>query len=349
MKPITRRTFLWQGGAVVGGLAAAPLLGALPVSGQTDTMVVTKLNNAHWGLFTSEVVSGRVVRTMPFVKDPHPNAMVTVMPDLLYGSARVKYPMIRQGFYKNRSASDTTGRGSEPFVRVSWDEALDIVAGEMKRVKTQYGNRAIYAGSYGWQSPGKFHGAVGAIQRMFNQYGGFVYYVNSYSAPTLPVISPHVVGDAAPRGSAWPSLLKNSTLVVTFGYDPLVNAKVLSGDGGHLIMNYVTQLRDSKIPVVSVNPLVTDTDQFLKAEHIVIRPNTDTAMMLGMAYVLYTEKLHDQAFLDKYTVGFAQFADYLTGKTDGQPKTPEWAASITEVSADTMRTLARRMAKSRTV
>ena len=65
-------------------------------------------------------------------------------------------------------------------------------------------------------------------------YGGFVYYVNSYSAPTLPVISPHVVGDAAPRGSAWPSLIKNSTLVVMFGYDPLVNAKVLSGDGGPL-------------------------------------------------------------------------------------------------------------------
>ena len=349
MKPITRRTFLWQGGAVLGGLTAAPLLGALPVSAATDPAEVMKLNNAHWGLFTAAVVDGRVVRTLPFAKDPHPNTMVTVMPDLLYGPARVKYPMIRQGFYRDRSRSDTTRRGNEPFVRVSWDEALDIVAGELKRVKTTYGNRAIYGGDYGWQSPGKFHGAVGAIQRMFNIYGGFVYRVNSYSAPTLPVISPHVVGDAAPRGSAWPSLIKNSTLVVMMGYDPLVNTKVFSGDGGHLIMNYVTQLRDAKTPVVSVNPLTTVTDDFLKAERVPIRPNTDTAMMLGMAYVLYTENLYDKAFLDKYTVGFDKFADYLTGKEDGQPKTPEWAASITQVSADTMRTLARRMAKSRTV
>ncbi|HLJ61403.1 MAG TPA: molybdopterin-dependent oxidoreductase [bacterium] len=349
MTPITRRTFLWQGGVALGGLMAAPLLGALPVSGATDATVVTKLNNAHWGLFTAEVVGGRVVRTMPFGKDPHPNAMVTVMPDLLYGSARVKYPMIRQGFYRDRSRSDTAGRGNEPFVRVSWDEALDIVAGEIKRVKTQYGNRAIYGGDYGWQSPGKFHSASGAMQRLFVLLGGFVYRVNSYSAPTLPVISPHVVGDAAPRGSAWPSLIKNSTLVVMMGYDPLVNAKVLSGDGGHLVMNWVTQLRDAKIPVVSVNPLQTDTDDFLKAQRIAIRPNTDTAMMLGTAHVLYTENLHDQAFLDKYTVGFDKFADYLTGKTDGQPKTPEWAAPITEVPAETIRTLARRMAKSRTV
>ena len=85
MKSITRRTFLWQSGAALGGLAAAPLLETLPASGQTNAVAVTRLNDAHWGLFTAEVVGGRVVRTMPFGKDPHPNAMVTVMPDLLYG------------------------------------------------------------------------------------------------------------------------------------------------------------------------------------------------------------------------------------------------------------------------
>ena len=161
MKSVTRRTFLGRGGLTLGGLAAAPLFRLSPASAAAvaaDHAVLTRLNNAHWGLFTAEVVGGRVVRTVPFAKDPHPNAMVTVMPDLLYGAGRVKYPMVRQGFYRNRSKSDPAGRGSEPFVRVAWDEALDLVASELQRVIGQYGNRAIYGGSYGWQSPGRFHG-----------------------------------------------------------------------------------------------------------------------------------------------------------------------------------------------
>ena len=349
MQPITRRALLQRGGLAIGGLIAAPLIGVSTARAASESATVTTLGNAHWGLFTAEVTGGRLVRTLPFSRDPYPNRMVTVMADLVYSPNRVKFPMIRQGFYRDRSKSDPSARGKEPFVRVSWDEALDIVAGELRRVKTQYGNRAIYGGSYGWQSPGKFHGAVAALQRLLTLFGGYVYAVNSYSAPTLPVISPHVVGDAAPRASAWPSLIRNSKLVVMFGYDPLVNAEVLSGDGGHSIMGWVRQLRDAKIPVVSVNPLETDTDQYVRSERIAIRPNTDTAMMLALAHVLYTENLYDRAFLDKYTVGFDRFADYLTGKTDGQAKSPEWAAPITEVSAATIRGLARRMARSRTV
>ncbi len=349
MQPMTRRTFLRQGGLTAGSFMVAPLLGLASTEAAAAPATVTRLNNAHWGLFTAEVVGGRVVRTIPFSKDPHPNPMVTVMPDLLYGPSRVKYPMIRRGFYRDRSRSDTAGRGAEPFVRVSWDEALGIVAGELQRVKTQYGNRAIYGGSYGWQSPGKFHSATAAMQRLLVLLGGYVYHVNSYSAPTLPVISPHVVGDSAPRASAWPTIIRNSRLVVMFGYDPLVNAEVVSGDGGHLIMDYVRQLRDARIPVVSVNPIETDTDQYLHAERIAIRPNTDTALMLALAYIFYTENLYAQDFLAKCTVGFDRFAEYLSGQTDGQPKSPEWAAAITEVPAATIRTLARRMAKSPTM
>src|SRR5579883_1976024 len=192
MQPMTRRTFLRQGGLTAGSFMVAPLLGLASTEAAAAPATVTRLNNAHWGLFTAEVVGGRVVRTIPFSKDPHPN------------------PMIRRGFYRDRSRSDTAGRGAEPFVRVSWDEALGIVAGELQRVKTQYGNRAIYDGSYGWQSPGKFHSATAAMQRLLVLLGGYVYHVNSYSAPTLPVISPHVVGDSAPRASAWPTIIRNS-------------------------------------------------------------------------------------------------------------------------------------------
>ncbi|HYM68427.1 MAG TPA: molybdopterin-dependent oxidoreductase, partial [bacterium] len=351
MNPITRRVFLGQAGLTAGALAAAPLVRLTPgEAAAADTATKTSLSVAHWGPFVGHVVGGRLVRTLPFGKDPTPNSMVTVLPDLLYGPNRVKYPMVRQGFYRNRSRSDTTMRGAEPLVRVSWDEALDLVAGEIKRVKTQYGNRAIYSAASGWQNPGSFHSAGAALQRMFNLYGGNVYRVNSYSAPVLPVITPYIVGDPAPRQSAWPVILKNSTLVVLLGYDPQVNVKIQAGASFlHLDMGWLAQLRDSKIPVVSINPIEGYTDQYLRTARLAIRPNTDTALVLALAHVLYTENLHDKAFLDKYTVGFDKFAEYLSGKADGQPKSPEWAAPITDIPAATIRDLAHRMAKSRTV
>ena len=350
MQSMTRRSLLRQGGALLGGLAAVPLFGVTPGDGAAVTAAPgVRYNAAHWGAFTVDVADGRIVRLAPFAKDPHPNWMLRGTAELLSTPNRIKSPMIRHGFYKDRARSNPAGRGSEPFVRVSWDEAIGIVADELRRVKTQYGNRAIYGGSYGWQSAGKFHGAAQALQRLLALYGGYVSYVNTYSAPVLPVITPHVLGDPRPVASAWPTIVQNATLVVLFGYDPMICSEVLSGgDGAHYDAMYLRQLRDRRTPVVSINPQQTETDDLLRAERIAIRPNTDTALMLGAAHVLLTENLHDPAFLAAYTVGFDRFADYLTGKTDGQPKTPEWAAAVADVPASTIRSLARRMAASRT-
>ena len=181
-------------------------------------------------------------------------------------------------------------------------------------------------------------------------YGGNVYRINSYSAPVLPVITPHILGDAAPRQSAWPVILKNSTLVVLLGYDPLATPRC--GPGGtslHFDMEWIAQLRDAKIPVVSINPVEGDTDQYLRPERIAIRPNTDTALMLALAHVLYTENLYDKAFLDKYTVGFAQFADYLSGKATGRRSRRSGRPRSRRCRPRRFATLARRMAKSRTM
>jgi trimethylamine-N-oxide reductase (cytochrome c) len=349
MLTLTRRALLVQGGAVIGGVVAAPLVRVVPgaVAEEAET---TRLSVAHWGPFTAHVAGGRLVRTVPFAADRYSNAMVSITPEILYAQNRVKYPMVRESFYKNRSRSDTTLRGAEPFVRVSWDEALDLVAGELRRIKSQYGNRSIYAAASGWANPGAFHSAGAALQRMLTMFGGNVYRVNSYSAPVLPVITPYILGDPAPRQTAWPVVLKNSTLMVFFGYDPLVNCDINAGASFlHLDNPWLAQLKASKIPVVSVNPIEGETDQYLGTERLAIRPNTDTALLLAIAHVLYTENLHDRAFLDKYTVGFDRFTEYLTGKADEQAKSPEWAAPITEMPAATIRALARRMAKSRTM
>ena len=350
MTAITRRAFLRHAGLTAAGLTAAPLVNLVPGEAAAGGGTTSCMSVAHWGPFVGQVVGGRLVKTEPFPKDPGPGSMVTAMPELLYGANRVKYPMVRRGFYRDRSRSETTLRGAEPFVRVSWDEALDIVGAELRRVKAQYGNRSIYAAASGWANPGAFHNPGAALQRMLTMFGGNVYRVNSYSAPVLPVIMPYVLGDPAPRQSAWPTLLKNSKLVVLCGYDPVVNVQIQAGASFlHLDRGWLGQLRASKIPVVSINPIEGYTDQYLGTQRLAIRPNTDTALFLALANVLYTENLYDRTFVSAYTVGFDTFADYLNGKTDGQPKTPEWAAAITDIPAPTIRGLARRMARSRTI
>ncbi len=351
---ITRRKFLQQSSVVLGGAAAGGLVSAQSYGKMAGSLpnfdTFTNLSVAHWGAFYAKVVGGRFVQAIPFKDDVQPSPMVQAMPDMLYSPTRIRYPMVRKGFLQSQENSDPTKRGAEPFVRVPWDEAIDMVAQQLKRVKSQFGNRSIYAGSYGWDNAGRFHTSYGALHRLLGLFGGYVYYVNTYSAPVLPVIMPYVVGSASPETSTWPTIIDNSKLLVFMGYNPLINAEVTGpGDGNHFDYTYFKKLKDAGIPIVSLNPVEGDSDQYFNTERIAIRPNTDTAFMLGLAHVLYTENLYDKGFVDKYTVGFAKFADYLTGKSDGQAKTPEWAAPITDVSADAIRSLARRMAKTRTM
>lgn len=336
--PTTLRAELLQSAAHPFSPSGVPNMDSYSVPGVT-----------HWGAFTAHVEGGRMVSVTPFEKDAFPSPMIRAMPDLLYSPTRVQTPMVRKGFHEKRHKSDTAGRGVEPFVEISWDEATAMVAEEVDRVRKTYGNRSIYAGSYGWGHGGKFHFARTSLQRLMGLLGGFVWYVNSYSAPTLPVIMPHVLGDSAPRASAWPTILKNSDLIVFMGYNPVINDEIQSGgDGNHFDFGWLKQLRESGKPVISVNPIREDTDDYLKTERIALRPNTDTALMLGIAHELHVKGLADKAFLAKYTVGFDKFADYLTGKSDGTPKSPEWAAAVTGIDAATIRTLAARMAKGRT-
>ncbi len=259
--------------------------------------------------------------------------------------------MVRRGFLKNGHLSDIAERGNGDFVRVSWDEALSLVASEIKRIKKTYGNSALYAGSYGWQSAGQMHNAFTLLHRFYNGVGGYVGDIGDYSTAAAQRILPHAVGSLAvyEQQTAWPVVLKNTKLIVLWGADLIQNNKIDWVVPDHYVYAVLPKLKASGIRVVSINPFRTDADVYLNAEHIAIRPCTDVAMMLAMAHVLYTEKLHDQKFLDTYTVGFDKFKAYLLGETDGQPKTPAWAERISGVPAHLIAQLARDMARSRTM
>jgi biotin/methionine sulfoxide reductase len=307
---------------------------------------------SHWGAFWVEVRDGRAVGVKPFEKDEHPSPLAQSQVAAVYDKSRVDRPHVRKGFLERGAASDRTGRGAEPFVPVDWDTALDLVARELKRVKESFGNRAIFAGSYGWSSAGRLHHAKSLLARFMNLHGGATVQVDTYSNAAGSVITPHVLGDTTAisgPGTTFATIADHTRLVVSFGGMPLKNLQIDSGGTGeHSSISSISALAGRGIEFVNISPLRTDQAGALEAEWLPAIPGTDTAIMMGLAHTLVAEGLHDQAFLERYTVGFDRFRRYLMGEDDGQPKDAAWAARICGIDAETIRKLARRMGGTRT-
>jgi len=242
---------------------------------------------------------------------------------------RLKYPMRRVG-----------EKGEGRFERISWDEALDTVAGEMKRIKSSYGNSAFLLCDMGGEC-GYLHLTIGADTRLFNMFGGYTKLWSIPSDEGLLFASQYTLG-SVPKGNwGFPvdanefDDLLNSRLIILWGFNP---KDTIQGTGTFW---YITQAKKAGSKVVSIDPIYTDTARTLNAPWIPIRPGTDAAMLAAMAYVMIAEKLEDRAYLDKYTTGFEIFRDYILGNKDGIPKTPGWAEKITGVPAATIGSIAR--------
>jgi len=345
---LTRRDFINKTGSV-----SLLTLGGSSIFGQITSAADSKevLTGAHWGVMKAKVKGGKFIKATPFGLDPLPNSLVENTPDHVYSSSRVKYPMVRAAYLKDGPKSNTTLRGKDEFVRVSWDTALDLVAKELKRVKDVYGPAAIYGGNPGWKSVGKLHSSGAALARLLNLNGGYTGASGDYSTGAGQVIMSHVMGnmEVYSQQTVWPVVLKNSDLIVMWGTDPMTTLKMGWVMPDHYGYSGLKKLRESGKKVISIDPLLSDSAEYLNAEWIAPRPNTDTAILLAIAHTLLKEKLYNQQFLDDYTVGFDKFSAYLNGSEDGQEKTPEWAEAISEVKAAKIRELARLMASSRTM
>lgn len=302
-------------------------------------------------MYEVEPGDGGLPRLRPFRRDPDPSpiGLDQTAPEVL--RTRVRRPAIRQGWLEGGRPTGA-GRGREPFVETDWDTALDLVARELQRVRRDHGNRAIFGGSYGWSSAGRFHHAQSQVHRFLNAIGGYVRHVDSYSLGAANVILPHVVApmDALMAGhTSWDELARHTTLFVTFGGVPVKNSQVNAGGVGlHMVPKGLRGLTAAGVRIVNIGP-VGDNIGAAGGEWLQCRPNTDTAVMLAMMQVLLAEGLHDRAFLDRCCTGFDRFAPYLTGSADGQPKTPAWAAAISGLPAATIADLARAMAANRTM
>jgi len=308
----------------------------------------------HWGVFDVQVTDGRITQVAPYPGDPDPSPIGQNLLDAVTDKSRITQPMVREGWLRDGPRYDGEGRGKEAFVPVSWDRALDLVASEISRVKTEFGNEAIFGGSYGWASSGRFHHSLSQLHRFLKTVGGYTASANSYSTGTARVIVPHVVGhaffDVMEQQTTMPVVAESTELLVMFGGIPLKNAQVnYSGMTRHLYRDWLQKTKDNGCRFVNISPLADDAAGFLDAEWLAVTPNTDTALMLAIAHTLVQEGLHDQAFMKRYTHGFDKFCEYLDGSADGQAKDAHWAAGICGLSADAILALARQMAKSRTL
>jgi len=246
---------------------------------------------------------------------------------VVYHPDRLKYPMKRVG-----------EKGEGKFERISWDEALDTIAAELKRIKVNYGNSAIFLLT-GSGYMGALHSTAGSIGRLFSTFGGYSTYYGNISSEGCVFAVRAQYGDFA-CGNSRDDLL-NSRLIIMWGWDP---SKMIFGTN---TIYYLVRAKEAGARIIAVDPRYTDTAAALADQWVPIKPGTDPALLAAIAYVIIRENLHNQEFLDKYTIGFDKYKDYVTGVEDGVPKTPAWAENITGVPQTTIENLAREYANTR--
>ncbi|TQF79253.1 molybdopterin-dependent oxidoreductase [Elioraea sp. Yellowstone] len=309
-------------------------------------MTVAVPHASHWGAFDALVEGGRVAAVRPFARDRFPGSLIASVPDIVHAPSRIDRPYVRRGWLRGERAG--APRGGDPFVPVDWDRAIRLVAGEIDRVRRAHGNTAIFGGSYGWSSAGRFHHARTQLHRCLNTLGGCTGQLTNYSYAAGMTLMPHIVGtNDCITGPAtdWPAIIANARVLLCFGGLPLKNGEVCSGGAGEgQYRRWLREAGSAGLRVVNVSPLAQDAPDFLRAEWLPIRPGTDTALMLALAHVIVAEGREDKAFLATHCTGWDRLRAYLLGETDGQPKTPGWAAPITGIAPETTMALARAIA-----
>ncbi len=354
LQGIDRRCFMKMGTILAGGLGAfGSLIGCtdskqrirLPGRLEKDGTVVVRAGcPAHncggrcvLKLFLRE---GEIVRIetddrpTDEISDPQLRACIRgrAYRRRQYHPDRLKYPMKRTG-----------KRGEGKFERISWDEALDLLAHELKRVKAKYGNSAILV-PYGTGSYNQTNGRQTAA-RLINLFGGSLGFYNSYSWACISRATPYVYGTSVTGNQRQDWV--NSKYIIMWGWNP---AEMRDGTNSEY---YIKKARQNGAKVICIDPRMSMSATSLADEWIPIRPGTDTALMSAMAFVIISEGLHDKEFISRCCIGFDKsqmpegleneesYTDYIFGTHDGQPKTPEWAEAITGIPQQTIIRIAR--------
>lgn len=368
---LSRRHFLTNT-AMLGsaaGFAATPLSSAVAAAVddlETTTWSCCSINCGSRCLLRCVSKKGRVIRIeTDNTGDPEAGASATSCPQVracqrgrsirqrLYSEERLKFPMKRVG-----------RRGEGKFERISWEQALDEIAARLKKTIAEHTNESIML-MHGSGSYSLFNNR-NCTFRFFNMIGGNIGWYSDYSAACIQHAWPYLYGGFGYGGvrstndgaGSYMNQVKNAKLYVTFGNNPAVTR----ASGGGQSWELYGALREGKTRMVVIDPICTDTLAGRDAEWVAIRPGTDAALCEGMAWVMINENLVDQAFLDKYCVGYdektlpksapkgSDYKSYILGQgPDKTAKTPLWASRITQVPVETIERLAREIATTKPV
>lgn len=349
---IKRRSFLKWSGAVAAPAVLGTSIGFTKLK-EADKVYAESKDSAEKVYYTSNgnncggrcvikahVKNGQVVRISSQIKEeengqPALKACVRGRNyrNMTYHPDRLKYPMKRVG-----------KRGEGKFERISWDEAIETIASEMNRITKKYGPASRYS-VYGWGNGYGVTSDIGIVNKLLALTGGYLSYRGNYSSFQTGVATPTIYGTGN-SGNSYSSLAY-SKVIILMAHNP--GATVF----GTTMRTYLMEARKNGAKIIVVDPRYSESAKGLADEWIPIKPTTDTALMDAMAYVIYTEGLHDQAFLDKYCIGFDEktlpegidtkesIKAYLLGEKDGVKKTPEWAEKITGMDRNKIKYLAR--------
>ncbi len=277
------------------------------------------------------------------------NSHTLAWKSLIYSPDRLLYPMKRVDFDPD-GERNPQNRGTSGYERISWDEALDLVASEIRRVKRDHGPGAIMNGSGSHHTWGVLGYWLSARIRFFNMIGWSPIMHNPDSWEGWYWGAAHHWGQSARNGGGETygtveDLLKHAEMVVFWSSDPEATSGVYGAHDGTVRRQWLKELG---IPCVHIDPYHNHTAQFLGGKWIAPRPGSDSAMVLAIAHVWMTEGLYDEQYVAARTLGFEKWKAYILGEEDGVPKTPEWQEAETGVPARDLRALARAWGSRRT-
>ncbi len=270
--------------------------------------------------------------------------------DRLYSQDRLKYPMIREDFDPNGNRNPQN-RGKSGYRRASWDEALDMVASEIKRVQSEFGKESVAAITSSHHNWGNVGYKKSAFSRFFNFIGYTEIWDNPDSWEGFHWGATHTYGywwrlGAPEQYDLLEDALKNTDMIVHWSNDPDTTKGCYAGQESAIWRVWMKQLG---IKMVYIDPFCNFTAVKDAYKWIAPRPGTETALAESIAYVWITEGCYDKEYVDRKAHGFDEFKSYILGESDGKPKDASYAEELTEIPAATIKALARDWGSKRTM